>query len=815
MLNWRLWLRWSWRDLRARWIQVAAIALIIALGTGMYAGLGSNKHWRKLSYDASYAALNMYDLRLKLTEGSYVSAERLIEAVRTIPHADQITAVEPRLRLSTLVEVQADGEAILVPGEIIGVPLAEGGPVLNGFAIEAGRALAADDAGRMRVLLEYNFAHYHDLPPEGTLYLSGGTEAAYVGQAITPEYFMVMPNELAFFGEASFAGVFTSLETAQQLSDRDGMANDLLLALDPAASVPQIRNEITAALSESLPNTGYSILTPEDDLVRTTLYGDLESDDQMMKIIAYLFLAGATFGAFNLSTRIVEAQRREIGVGMSLGMPRYLLALRPMLVGLQIAILGVIFGLAVGMILNEAFRSLLRTMLLMPVWRMPFAFDVFVWAALLGVVMPVLATLYPVWRAVRVTPIEAIKTGHLVAKSGGLASRLAHVPLPGKSMTQMPLRNLLRSPRRTVVTLLGVTMAIATLITIVGMLDSFLATIDAAQAEISGQAPDRIAVTLDTFYSQDAAPVQAVTGSDRVETAVPALLLGGKLIGEQQTIDISIELLDMDNPLWTPTLIDGAYRNERAGILLAEKAADDLGVSVGDRVLVLHPQRRGVFDFRMVETALEVTGIHASPLRFQAYMDSSQADMMGLQGMTNELHVTPAPGVSLTELKRSLFEQPGVASVVPFDEWIRQLEEEMGLFISIMSVVVIAVLLLAFLIAFNSTSINVDERSREIATMFAFGLPIRTVTRMAMLENLIIGVLGTLLGVGLGYALTVWTLNARIEVMLPDIGLIITLSAMSFGLAILVGVIVVMLTPLLSIRKMTRMDLPSTLRVME
>ena len=59
---------------------------------------------------------------------------------------------------------------------------------------------------------------------------------------------------------------------------------------------------------------------------------------------------------------------------------------------------------------------------------------------------------------------------------------------------------------------------------------------------------------------------------------------------------------------------------------------------------------------------------------------------------------------------------------------------------------------LAFLlIAFNSTSISVDERAREIATMFAFGLPVRTVTRMSMLENLITGVLGTLLGMGLGY----------------------------------------------------------------
>jgi hypothetical protein len=36
-----LWLRWSLRDLRGRWALVLAIGLVIAIGTGVNAGLGS------------------------------------------------------------------------------------------------------------------------------------------------------------------------------------------------------------------------------------------------------------------------------------------------------------------------------------------------------------------------------------------------------------------------------------------------------------------------------------------------------------------------------------------------------------------------------------------------------------------------------------------------------------------------------------------------------------------------------------------------------------------------------------------------------
>ena len=60
------WLRWSWRDLRSHWIAVTAIALVLAIGTGVYAGLGSTAEWRRQSNDASFAALAMHDLRVTL-----------------------------------------------------------------------------------------------------------------------------------------------------------------------------------------------------------------------------------------------------------------------------------------------------------------------------------------------------------------------------------------------------------------------------------------------------------------------------------------------------------------------------------------------------------------------------------------------------------------------------------------------------------------------------------------------------------------------------------------------------------------------------
>jgi putative ABC transport system permease protein len=327
-------------------------------------------------------------------------------------------------------------------------------------------------------------------------------------------------------------------------------------------------------------------------------------------------------------------------------------------------------------------------------------------------------------------------------------------------------------------------------------------------------------VSLNTFYPVDSDQVRNIEAADLdgtpvIETAEPGLHLGGELRHGNKHVDVSIDLIDMNSTLWTPTITEGHRQSDELGIVIAEKAANDLGVEVGDTITVEHPYRVDDTTYIMRETDMKVIGIHANPMRYLSYMDIQRADTMGLQGMTNMLNVHPADHFSQSDVQRAMFDQPGVASVRAVSAFTKMLKDMMGLLIGFMSIVAGAVMVLAFLIAFNSTSINVDERAREIATMFAFGLPIRTVTRMTMQENLITGILATLLGIVLGYLTTVWMMQGRVENMMPDVIIHATLAPLSLALAVIVGVVVVALTPLLSIRKMSRMNLPSTLRVME
>jgi putative ABC transport system permease protein len=808
----RLWLRWSGRDLRARWILVLAIALVIGIGTGMFTGLGSLETWRTRSNDESYARLNAHDVKVSLAEGSYARDGELRAAVA---RGLGVSRAEERLRVPTQVDASHGGRSVLVPGELVGVDVRAGTQAIDAVTAERGRGLRAGDARAAVAVVETGFAEQAGLPAGATLRIAGGATLRAVGQGTSPEYFLVTRPGGGEFGgaEARYAVLFVPLAVAQAAAGRPAAVNELLVTLPGSADPERAAARIERAFERRLPGLGASVETLAASPAHRVLYKDAEGDQRVYGIFSWLILAGAAFACFNLASRVVEAQRREVGVGMAIGVAPRELAVRPLLLGVQIALLGTIFGLVLGLLVRAPLRSALEDLLPLPVIVTPFEPQVFVRGALIGFLLPLLATSLPVLRAVRVPPIEAIRIGFRSAKGGGQAPLLRRLRLPGGSLGQMPARNALRAPRRTAMTVLGIAAVIAVLVSLMGMFDSFLATVDRSESEIAGATPSRLEVTLDRFHGLDSPVVRRVAGDSSVGRAEPRVAVPARVGTEASEFDVGLQLVDFDGRLWRPTLSRGA--RDPAGVLLSEKAAHDLGVDVGDRVVLQHPRRTGRDAFPLVRTRLRVAGLHPDPFRTAVYMDRSRAAMLGVDGLANRVQVVPAAGRSPDDVQRGLFGTPGVVSVEAVTASAQVLDDRMDDFLGVLRVVQGFVLLLALLIAFNSSSISADERAREHATMFAFGVPVRTVTRLAVVEALLMGLASTALGVAFGLLLTRWVVRGVVPDTFPDLDVSVSLSGGSLLVAVLLGTAAVALTPLLTARRMRRMDVPSALRVVE
>jgi putative ABC transport system permease protein len=377
----------------------------------------------------------------------------------------------------------------------------------------------------------------------------------------------------------------------------------------------------------------------------------------------------------------------------------------------------------------------------------------------------------------------------------------------------MPIRNLLRSTRRTLLTALGVAASITTLVAVLGTIDSILATFDRADAELSRAGPDRVQVSLDRFYPLEDPVVAAVAGSPSVAVAEPGLVVGASITAGGETVEVFAQLLDLHDAIWTPSVEPGGSLSD-PGIVLARKAADDLGVVEGDTVVVRHPSLAGGAP-EMVDTRLPVAGIHPSPMRFLAYLDAGQAPALGLAGLANAITVDPAPGSGVDDVQRALFSQPGVSSVEPVASLGDQFRETLDAITGVLRMVELFALALALLIALNSASIALEERAREQATMFAFGVRVRTVLRMLTTESVITGLLGSLAGIGGGLLAVSWLVHTLTTDTLPDLGVPVVITPVSVATTLVLGVIAVGIAPTLTARRLLRMDVPATLRVLE
>jgi len=808
-----LWLRWSWRDLRARWAQVCALAAVIALGTGGYAALLSTSAWRTQSNDASFALLHTHDLRVALAQGSTVRQGSLLALLRGLPHATDVTGARERLIVPTQV---AAPKRVLGPGELVGTGPGPG-PAVDAVHVSAGQDLptatgTGSSSNLAGVILDRGFARQNRLPDSGMLRVAGGARVRYTGIGQSPEYFMGggSGGATVFLSQKTYAVLFTALGTAQQLAGAPGQVNDLVLTLKPGSSPATFQRELQAALAAVRPPVSATVSARADIPSYRVLYDDIKGDAELWRAIAILLLAGAAFAALNLTTRIVEAQRRETGIGMALGVRPSLLAVRPLLFAAQVALIGVLFGAGVGYLVGIPLARVFADLLPLPVWHTPFQGGTFAQAAVIGFVLPFAAAAWPVWRAVRVQPVQAIRVGHLAARGNGLAPLLTWLRLPGRGYHQIPLRNVLRTPRRSALTLLGIAAAIATLVTIVGLLDTFRATLDTASAGLLRAAPARVTVSLDSYYPAHGAVVAQVRALPEAGQVQAGLMVPGTVRSHGRSVDVAAEVLPA-GAAWTPQLSAGRLGG---GLVLSRKAAADLGAGLGSVVTFRHPQASGG-GLRTADSQVPVAGIDASPMRVYAYLDSATAALFGLPGMTNLLTILPSAGHSPADVQRALLDLPHVASAQSVQAATDGLRDSLDQFTGILNVAAGVALLLVLLIAFNTASIGTDERSREHATMMAFGLPARTVLGMTATESVLVGVLGTVTGVAAGYGLLAWLTATTIAGVMPEIGVTTALSAGTVAAAVLLGTAVVAAAPLFTLRRLRRTDIPATLRVVE
>jgi putative ABC transport system permease protein len=184
------------------------------------------------------------------------------------------------------------------------------------------------------------------------------------------------------------------------------------------------------------------------------------------------------------------------------------------------------------------------------------------------------------------------------------------------------------------------------------------------------------------------------------------------------------------------------------GVLAGAALADQLDVRVGDEVtLAAHggPAR-----------TVRLAGLLDEPLGTYLYADPEVAgavvgDAAGPAGFL----VRFAPGVDRDELRRTVTGLPGVVAYTDSRALKSTVDDYLGLFWAFVGLMAGLGAILAFTVIYVTMTVNLAERTIELATLRAAGVRVRRIAAIVSNENLVAVALGVPFGLAAG-ALAAW-----------------------------------------------------------
>ncbi len=338
---------------------------------------------------------------------------------------------------------------------------------------------------------------------------------------------------------------------------------------------------------------------------------------------------------------------------------------------------------------------------------------------------------------------------------------------------KISFRNVLRNKRRTLITLLSIIIGIVSITVYSGFITYSMwglreSTIrnGLGHLQISTDEKFFLLGSFDpySFLIKDYKNVERkIMSIPEVKTVVPEITFSATLAGKGRSAiamveafpsNISSDVLSFRNIIEGRDIIEDTARE----IVLGRGVAEKLGVKVGDILTIMGVTKGGGLNAMDVE----VVGISSSGLR---EIDNMYA-YMGLKAAKDFLFVQDVPLLVVllekTEYTDKVYNYL-VNQMIPvskeklfvkkWDELADYYNQAKGFYDTLLSVIRLIVILIVIFAILNTMVMSVFERVREIGTMRAIGTKKSKILLMFMLEGTIIGLIGGVTGVAIGFGL--------------------------------------------------------------
>ncbi|WP_030603396.1 ABC transporter permease [Streptomyces fulvoviolaceus] len=268
------------------------------------------------------------------------------------------------------------------------------------------------------------------------------------------------------------------------------------------------------------------------------------------------------------------------------------------------------------------------------------------------------------------------------------------------------------------------------------------------------------------------------------------------------------------NEARTMKITSGAAPKNSGQVMVDADTVDKHHLKLGDEIGVIsavgtHKAKiSGIADFQVTNPGAAIF-----------YLDTrtAQETLVGETGVFTNVNVTAASGVTDAQLKQNVAAEVGGAyKVQTAKETADANQKDVEGFMSVMKYAMLGFAGIAFLVGIfliiNTFSMLVAQRTREIGLMRAIGSSRKQVNRSVLTEALLLGVFGSVLGVGAGVGLAVglMKLMGQMGMHLSTADLTVAWTTPVVGL--LLGVVVTVLAAYLPARRAGKVSPMAALR---
>mgnify|MGYP006286908935 CR=1 FL=1 len=507
------------------------------------------------------------------------------------------------------------------------------------------------------------------------------------------------------------------LEDAQAISGRPRQVNAFLLKLRDLDAAETVRQRIESRFSDLTATMSNEFVEQQDFLAYFKGF---------TWAVSFLAVLIGGVGVMNTMLMSVFERTREFGALRAVGWrPGRILGL-VMGESLVLSLLGGALGTGIGIAMVKAIAQVPAVSGFLPGTIPP---ELVAQSLLTALILGAVGGVYPAWHASRLLPAEAMR-----AEGGGTSA-------PRLKIGGAALRNLQRQPTRTILTLVGIGIAIMSMVTMGGLADGLVEEMTAMTSKSGAHLVGMEADASIDLSKIDEGVIHRIDAFPGVESA-EGFLTGYATLGDLPFF-VVFGYHPRGRAIHDFRIVEGQPLSTNRQIIIGRVAADNLDKEVGETL-------------RIFDSVYRIVGIYETGVPFED--GGGVVTLRDAQNLFGQPHKVsflairledPGQADAVEQAIEARFPEVAISETSEFSEETTDLQ--------MMKSSTWAIAFLALLVGgagmTNTMVMSVFERTREIGVLRALGWRKRRVVWMILRESVALSLLGGALGLAIGVAL--------------------------------------------------------------